>query len=124
MMIRTRDANVFIVFFRFLREDPDQATLHSNEVITMRTNTNEINLHLLLCNDVNRLREAGKLTFEKSSMSNQNSIDFHSFVQIIEINRRKLFGGHFPSSSESVRDVFHPLIEKNVELLFLAPSLN
>jgi hypothetical protein len=43
----------------YFREETDQTNLQSNEVITMRTNTNEINIHLLLSNDINRLREAG-----------------------------------------------------------------
>ena len=42
------------------REETDQTNLPSGDVITMRTNTNEINIHLLLSNDINRLREAGK----------------------------------------------------------------
>jgi len=43
----------------YFREETDQTNLQSNEVITMRTNTNEINIHLLLSNDINRLRETG-----------------------------------------------------------------
>lgn len=49
---------IYIYLFYF-REETDQTNLQSNEVITMRTNTNEINIHLLLSNDINRLREAG-----------------------------------------------------------------
>lgn len=45
--------------FDFFREETDPTNLQSNEVITMRTNTNEINIHLLLSNDINRLRDAG-----------------------------------------------------------------
>ena len=44
----------------YFRDDTDQTNLQSNEVITMRTNTNEINVHLLLSNDINCLREAGQ----------------------------------------------------------------
>jgi len=49
---------IHICIFYF-REETDQTNLQSNEVITMRTNTNEINIHLLLSNDINRLRETG-----------------------------------------------------------------
>ena len=49
-----------IKVYRFdFREETDPTNLQSNEVITMRTNTNEINIHLLLSNDINRLRETG-----------------------------------------------------------------
>ncbi|CAF4597057.1 unnamed protein product, partial [Rotaria socialis] len=30
------------------------------EILTMRTDNNEINIHLLLSNDIDRLRETGK----------------------------------------------------------------
>lgn len=55
-----------IKVYRFdFREETDPTNLQSNEVITMRTNTNEINIHLLLSNDINRLRDAG--------LNNENS---------------------------------------------------
>lgn len=50
--------NTCISIYSF-REETDQTNLQLNEVITMRTNTNEINIHLLLSNDINRLRDAG-----------------------------------------------------------------
>ena len=34
---------------------------YSTPLTTMRTNNNEINVHLLLANDVDRLRQAGKI---------------------------------------------------------------
>ena len=43
----------------FFRDESDPINLQSNELITMRTNSNEINIHLLLANDINRLRDAG-----------------------------------------------------------------
>ena len=47
------------MYIYYFRDETDQTNPESNEVITMRTNTNEINIHLLLSNDINRLREAG-----------------------------------------------------------------
>ena len=56
MNVYYRSIYVYIYYFR---DETDQTNPESNEVITMRTNTNEINIHLLLSNDINRLREAG-----------------------------------------------------------------
>jgi hypothetical protein len=65
------------VYIFYFREETDQTNLHSNEVITMRTNTNEINIHLLLSNDINRLREAGK-SYKYIYLSVQfNSLNFY-----------------------------------------------
>jgi len=55
----------YLSIYLIFREETDQTNLlPSNEIITMRTNTNEINIHLLLSNDINRLREAGLNIFE------------------------------------------------------------
>jgi hypothetical protein len=45
--------------YRYFRSRDEITQTNSNEILTMRTNTNEINIHLLLSNDINRLREAG-----------------------------------------------------------------
>jgi hypothetical protein len=45
--------------YRYFRSRDEITQTNSTEILTMRTNTNEINIHLLLSNDINRLREAG-----------------------------------------------------------------
>lgn len=43
-----------LLFFRCSREETNQT------IITMRTDANEIDIHSLLANDIDRLRETGK----------------------------------------------------------------
>ena len=57
---------IFFISFRldlnrhlFFREDIDSSI--PNEILSMRTNLNEINIHLLLSMDINRLREGGEI---------------------------------------------------------------
>jgi len=58
----------------------------------MRPDINEINIHLLLSNDINRLREMGK--YKKKSLSFFSDIFFclvfKSFIKIIKNDSRKL----------------------------------
>ena len=82
-----------IKVYRFdFREETDPTNLQSNEVITMRTNTNEINIHLLLSNDINRLRETGLHTPISFISIKQISLSLSpsSLVKTLEINSTKL----------------------------------
>ena len=65
-LLRINFSVVFIVNIRYrssfdFREEEDELDqTTSNDILTMRTNTNELNIHLLLSNDIDRLRELGK----------------------------------------------------------------
>ncbi|CAF0914319.1 unnamed protein product [Rotaria sp. Silwood1] len=71
------------------REETDQTNLQSNEVITMRTNTNEINIHLLLSNDINRLRETALSKLLKLTQQNCNhdSMHNHETITLTKLNK-------------------------------------
>ncbi|CAF0822484.1 unnamed protein product [Rotaria sordida] len=71
------------------REETDHTNLQSNEVITMRTNTNEINIHLLLSNDINRLREAALSKLLKLTQQNCNhdSMHNHETITLAKLNK-------------------------------------
>jgi hypothetical protein len=52
---REKKAGCILTFlFDSFREEIDQT------IITMRTDTNELSVHSLLANDINRVRETGK----------------------------------------------------------------
>ena len=57
--------------------------LHSStdpeEILTMKTNGNEINIHLLLANDIDRVRQIGKTTM---MIVPQRSIDRMAFFSL------------------------------------------
>ncbi|CAF1630426.1 unnamed protein product [Rotaria magnacalcarata] len=72
------------------REETDQTNLQLNEVITMRTNTNEINIHLLLSNDINRLREAALSKLLKLTQQNCNHDTMHNHETITLAKLNKL----------------------------------
>lgn len=67
----------------FFRVQVDQKDLI--EIITMRTDNNEINVHLLLSNDIDRLQEAGKNNNEIMSLSRTSYFVFLGFTALSKL---------------------------------------
>ncbi|CAF4540880.1 unnamed protein product [Rotaria sp. Silwood1] len=69
------------------QEDIEQKNLI--EIITMRTDNNEINIHLLLSNDMNRLRESALSKLLKMTQENCNSdnVDTYETITLAKLNK-------------------------------------
>ncbi|CAM4919413.1 unnamed protein product [Rotaria socialis] len=59
------------------------------EILTMRTDNNEINIHLLLSNDIDRLRETALSKLRKMAQENCNSNDVYNYetITLAKINK-------------------------------------
>ncbi|CAF3726833.1 unnamed protein product [Adineta steineri] len=70
------------------QEEIDQTNF--NDIITMRTNTNELNIHLLLSNDIDRVRELALAKLLKITEQYCNSDNVHNYETITLAKLNKL----------------------------------
>ncbi|CAF1318269.1 unnamed protein product [Adineta ricciae] len=74
--------------FREEEDELDQTT--SNDILTMRTNTNELNIHLLLSNDIDQLRELALTNLLKMTAQSCTSDIVHNYETITLAKLNKL----------------------------------